>query len=190
MSRARVRPSEFVGPPIHLRNEHLLKRVSDGCKVCECCGEPWHWTGKQYGNSVPLMNVGRRMISVRSVVHLATGGEPADDAHVIVTECENPACMNPALVRLKTRKWLVQRIVDAGKIHTPVAAAKMATRRRGTGKLAGEEDAAAIRGAEPGALTELCKEKGISRQMAWRIRTGLSWRQFGANPWAGLGARS
>lgn len=190
MSRARVRPSDFFGPPIHLSNAHLLKRVSDGCKVCDCCGEPWHWTGKSYGKAVPLMNVGGRNISVLSVVYLANGGVPVDDVHVVVTECDNPVCMNPALAVRKTRKWLVQRIVDAGKIHTPVSSAKQAAIRRGAWKLAGESDAAEIRAADPSRLTALCKEKGISRQMAWRIRTGQSWRQFGSNPWAGLGARS
>lgn len=189
MSRARSRPSEFIGPPLHLSNAHVLQRVADNCKPCHCCGEPWHWTGRQYGHALPLMNVNKSMVSVRKTAYLANGGKPPGKGQLIVGLCENPACMNPELSGLRTRQWVIKRAVAAGKIHTPAAAAKIAAHRRGTGKLSGEAEADRIRSADPAEIQSLCTEIGISRQMAWRIRTGLSWRQYGS-PWAGLGARA
>lgn len=184
LPRGQKRP-ELIGPPVHLSGPYILQRIKAQCVECDDCGEPWHWAGKKHGRNSPGMNVGSRMMGVRNVVYQITQGAKLKPRHAVTTVCHNLLCMNPALVKQMPQSYIVQRAVDAGKIHTFAAAAKNAKTRRAMGtKVAGMEAARAIR-ADTRVMAVVAAEHGISMQNGYLIRAGRRWKDFGS-PFAGL----
>ncbi len=175
----RTKKSEQFGPPAHLSGPYLLNRIKSQCTECEDCGEPWHWPGKRYGQLTLLMNVGKRMLSVRRVVYEITGGKPGPRGHVITTLCHNDRCMNPALIAYKPWRYIVMRSVASGKIHTRQARIKATkTVRAKPTKVKSLEHANEIR-MDSRSASKIAAEVGGSRQMIHAIKNNERWVDYG-----------
>ena len=175
----KTKKSELHGPPIQLSGPYLLNRIKSQCTECEDCGTMWHWPGKRYGQLTLLINVGKKMLSVRRVVHAITNGKPGPKGHVITTLCHNDRCMNPALIAYKPWTYIVKRSVAAGKIHTRQARIK-ATRtvRAKPTKIRDLEHANAIR-MDSRSLSQIAAEVGVSREMIRVIKNNKRWVDYG-----------
>lgn len=73
----------------------------------------------------------------------------------------------------------------AFKIQRVIAATK---RSRAKGKL-NEQAAVEIRASDE-TLTVLAERYGVHFSLISKVKTGQAWREFGGNPFAGLGARA
>lgn len=178
-----------MGPPVHLSNPYIMARIQRNCEECWSCGEPWSWMGKRYARSALLMNINHKMHSVRAIVHkIKTQWKTPWANHVVTTTCQNDLCMNPALAVQKPRKYIVQRTVDAGKIHTQAALVRaIASRRARETKVGNIEVARSIRDDDRPAK-EIAAEFGMTHQNVYLIKSGRGWRDL-ESPLSGLGAR-
>lgn len=151
-------------------------------------GDCWSWTGAlQSCGATPTMNYKRKTGSVRRFILLERG--PKANGMLATYSCGNPLCVHPEHVVWAKRKTVQQRTTaEQGHQNDILRRKKLADKARAKGKL-NEELAAAVREAE-GNQYEIAARFGISQATVSAIKLGKTWRTYGANPFAGLGARA
>ena len=151
-------------------------------------GDCWNWTGAlQSCGATPTMNYKRKVGAVRRFILLERGPAPAGRPLASYT-CGNPLCVKPEHTDWTKRKAVQQRTTqEQGHQSNVLRNKKLADKARQNGKLT-LELAAAVREAE-GNQYEIAARFGISQATVSAIKLGKTWRTYGANPFAGLGAR-
>lgn len=150
-------------------------------------GECWNWTGAMQTCGVsPVMRWKGKTNSVRRLIMLERG--PNQPSMLATYTCTNPLCVHPEHVAWAIRRTIQRRTTaEQGHQSDLLRCKKLADKARAKAKLT-LELAAAVREAE-GVQHEIAARFGISQATVSAIKTGKTWRTYGANPFAGLGAR-
>lgn len=146
-------------------------------------GDCWLWTGPTHEGRARVSHEGRLVYARRLMQQLA--GKSVQG--VVTTTCDNPLCLNPDHLATISRAAHQKRMTAASNTGTVLAlkSAKVAqTKRQTTAKLTLEQ-ARAIRVSDDSTRV-LSERYGVNRRLVYRIRMGLSWREHGNNPFAGL----
>lgn len=87
---------------------HVTKRAPDEC---------WPWTGALSGDGYGRFKIARRLYSPHRVAHqLAAGRIGKRQANLLVLHsCHNPACCNPAHLRLGSGSQNNMDAIEAGR---------------------------------------------------------------------------
>lgn len=179
-------------PPITMA--HLRLR----CGACDDC---WDWKAafrdvKNKRWPVVACRVdmpdGTRKTARFYVRHLmlwiTTGRKPdLGLTKAIVPSCENPLCVNPAHLKVVSRKVVMQAAVRTGVMSTLTRRKRVAEglRKSKRAKLS-DEAVADIRSCEEGPK-EAAAKHGVSTAYVYMLRRG-EWRKDYNSPFAGLGA--
>lgn len=150
-------------------------------------GDCWNWTGAmQSCGSTPTMNYKRKVGAVRRFILLERGHN--QPGMVATYTCGNPLCVHPEHTDWSKRKVVQQRTTqEQGHQNNTVRNKKIADKARQNSKLT-HEQVLAVREAE-GNQYEIAARFGISQATVSAIKLGKTWRSYGGNPFAGLGAR-
>jgi hypothetical protein len=150
-------------------------------------GECWNWTGAlQSCGSTPTMRWQDKIQAVRRLILLERGHAP--NKMVATYTCGNSACVHPDHVAWAKRQVVQRRTtLEQGHQHDMLRRKKLADNARQRGKLT-LELAEQVRQAE-GNQYEIAARFGVSQATVSSIKLGKTWRTYGANPFAGLGAR-
>lgn len=150
-------------------------------------GECWNWTGAlQSCGATPTMRWQGKIGAVRRFILLERG--PKTKGMLATYSCGNPMCVHPEHLVWAKRKTVQQRTTtEHGHQNDILRCKKLADKARANGKLT-LELAAAVREAE-GVQHEIAARFNVSQATVSAIKTGRTWRAYGANPFAGLGAR-
>jgi hypothetical protein len=160
---------------------------------CEEDGDCLMWQGKLHkktGSPAGSEWVGRRdsYVGVRRRAYEEYHGVSLTKDQLVTCTCNRPACLakeHLALTDISERSRLAHARMDAGaKLRRSQALAKAQAWKR---KLS-DETAALIRDSEEGPYVT-AKKLGVSGVVASRIKRGLSYRDYSATHFAGLGAR-
>lgn len=120
----------------------------------------------------------------RVVYEMVRGAIPADGLLTVICECSD--CLNPAHLALTTRAAVSRKINKPPSMRLRKAAAS-ARANRPKAKLT-METAREIR-ESTGKYVDVGLKHGVSPTFISRIKRGAAWRELGANPFQGLGAR-
>ena len=150
-------------------------------------GECWNWTGAlQSCGASPVMRWKGKTNSVRRLIMLERG--PNQPTMLATYTCNNPMCVHPEHTAWALRRTVQRRTTtEQGHQNAVLRCKKLSDKARAKGKLT-LELASAVREAE-GVQHEIAVRFGISQATVSAIKTGKTWRNYGGNPFAGLGAR-
>lgn len=163
---------------------YLLERIRARC-VEE--GECWIWQGATVSGHPIMKPKGRSCTTVRRLVAEAKG-TPPEHRQPVVPACGEPLCVNPEHIKLTTVRAVARAAAKRGAYSNPLRHARIAkTRRERHSKLTWEQVRAVRASEEPARVW--AERLGVNKSLIHRIRRGDCWREFGANPWAGMGAR-
>lgn len=163
----------------------LLQRIHMKCVED---GDCLLWMGTRGGGprGTPQIRDNGRLLSVRRVLYEHEHG-PLPQGMTAAAICESPACVRHIAPR--TRSQIAQMVADTGVFAQPARCAKIAaTKRAAAGRLTLEQAMDVRYGA--GTAAEKAAEYGISRYLAAAIRRGERWKEYGHNPFSGLGQRT
>jgi hypothetical protein len=163
----------------------LIERITTHVVEDGAC---WNWTGAlQVCGATPVLHWQGKTKAVRRLILLERGPAPRGKPVATYT-CGNPMCVHPGHVAWATRKVVQQRTTrEQGYQSNMLRCKKLADTARKRGKLT-PELVEQVRQAE-GVQHEIGARFGISQATVSSIKTGRTWRTYGASPFAGLGAR-
>lgn len=164
---------------------------------CGCCDDCWEWKAafrdvKNKRWPVVACRVdmpdGTRKTARYYVRHLmlwVTTGQKPDLGllRAIVPSCDNPRCVNPAHLKVVTRKAISQAVVKKGVMSTLPRRKKVAEGLRKNAKLS-DAAVADIRNSDDGPKVAAAKH-GVSTAYVYMLRRG-EWRKDYSNPFAAL----
>lgn len=153
-------------------------------------GDCWNWTGALQSPGVtPTMRWNGKVGSVRRFILLERDGKtPNAQPHLATYSCSNPMCVHPEHTTWALRRTVQRRTTREQRHQSDIVRCKkLADKARTRAKLT-PELAAAVREAE-GVQHEIAVRFGISQATVSAIKTGRTWRTYGATPFSGLGAR-
>lgn len=124
--------------------------------------------------------------SVRRIVYeLVHGPVESDPKKVVTMTCDNHRCVHPDHLAYVKKTVVARRVASKGLFSTLIRKQRIAeTRRQQSGSIT-MEIAREIRASDLNAKEE-AKQRGISRGMVYKIRAHETWREYGANHFAGL----
>ena len=144
------------------------------------------WTGGCC-NGHPAIRIDGKTTLVRRALWVQAKG-PIPAGKVLRCTCGTPKCINLDHCEPMTHKAIAQIEGAAGKMSGAIRSAKIAAAKR-AGKQAKltQEQVREIRAAdEPG--TVLAARYGVAEATISKYRLNRCRREFGGNPWQGLGA--
>jgi hypothetical protein len=147
-------------------------------------GTCWLWTGPvSWNNRTPVVFNGGKMVPVRRLMlRLKHQAIPA----FIGTTCGCRDCVNPVHFALRTAAEhgrLMREKANEPSAKT-IRSAKIATTKRKLGKLTMEQ-AREIRESDM-TCEQAAEMYGVHKSRVSQIRRGDAWREYVANPFAGL----
>lgn len=166
-----------------------LERIKARCTED---GDCLLWTGKVHRrnghpDATEYIDGKDRHVGIRRRAYEEYHGVTLDRKDRITT-CGNPACLAKAHLERITMSESVRRTherMDAGaKLRRSQSLAKVFQKARGK---VSPEQVAAIRQSEDGPYV-MARKLGITGAVASRIKRGISYREYTASPFAGLGA--
>lgn len=146
-------------------------------------GECILWTGTLSDTGHPIYKpYGEPCTLVRRAVFRLNGGKLVK-RQPIDTTCGEKCCVNPEHLFQSTISKVAKRAAAKGKFSGVVRASKIAETRRGKMKLTMDIAREIRNSAESGPVLAL--RYGVNRSLITRIKSGLSWKEYGGH-WAGL----
>lgn len=155
---------------------------------CTHEGDCWLWQGYCTGAGTPYGHLHGKHIAVRRAVLLLQGHPPLTGQQIASTHCGEGLCVNPAHIRVTTRKALLNQLRRSGAINDLRRVQSIAASKRLVAPRLTIEQARALR-ADPRSALQIERDTGISHTLVSKVRRGEMWREIVASPWAGLGAR-
>lgn len=164
----------------HTLESLLAKTVEEGqCLL---------WQGLIDCHGVPKVNHECKKQGVRKVI-LEFMGKKVPQGHFLVASCGNRACVCPEHVTMLTPKQHAALRGGSKRKNYAVARANMAAAaRQRQGKLTMEKAREIRLRTEP--APKIAGEYGVHKSLINAIRRGVAWREYSADPFAGLGARA
>lgn len=93
----------------------LIDRLRDRCKTnIDGC---WEWQGAFDGKGIPavqILSLNKSSMSVRRLIYLIAVG-PISKGRVVLPDCENRKCVNPAHLKLTDKAGLNRLICQTRK---------------------------------------------------------------------------
>ena len=163
--------------------EYMVKMIRARVKDCPECGERWSWTGTVWASGVPVFRHKDKSTYPRRVLLEEKTGQPIPAGMLATTTCENELCVNPKLLVLMTRKQLIERTHQRGRIVTMAMRIKISEAKRRQSKLS-DEAVRDIRSSEE-HRSVLMQRYGITEAYYYMLRKGLFRKEY-SNPFAGL----
>lgn len=163
-----------------------LTDLQSRCTLCPECETMWRWAGHPAAaaHRVAVQIDGKRHLVRRTIFELHNG-RPVKKGYCVITECPGEKCMNPALLREITKKALLKRQIEAGRIYSAAHKAKVALARRARDCKLGPEKAMEIYLTD-GELKAIAAQHGVSRQAVGQIKSQKTYRYIHNNPFQGL----
>lgn len=163
-----------------------LEDIKARCTLCPDCEANWRWAGHPAtaAHRVAVQIDGKRHLVRRTIFELHTG-RPVKKGYCVITECSGDKCMNPELLREITKKALLKRQIEEGRIHNAAHKAKVARARRERDCKLGPEKAMEVYLAE-GDFKDIAAKHGVSRQAVGQIKSQKTYRYIHNNPFQGL----
>jgi hypothetical protein len=150
-------------------------------------GECLIWTGTVSNNGHAIYKpTGGACTLVRRAVYKMNGGYLAP-RQPIDCRCGEKLCINPDHLFASSIAKIAQKAAALGSFSRPIRCAKIAASKQKAGKITMEQ-AKEIRGSsEVGHV--LADRYGIDKSLVNKIKKGTAWKEYGNNPFAGLGQR-
>jgi len=162
---------------VHTIESLMEKTIEEGdCRL---------WTG-YIGNNTPQVSHEKKMVMVRRLILKLKGKRVARADHVGTT-CGVCGCVEPSHIQQRTRREHSSLMGLSPNRNRLARAAKMAKHARENRAKLSIEIAREIRASDESGPVWAAR-LGITRGLVSRIRRGQAWREFGGNPFAGLGA--
>lgn len=157
----------------------LIERIHARC-IEE--GDCLIWQDYSKDGKHPQIKIAGKVYYVRKVLWGAQNGEmPA--GKVLAKTCETRNCV--CHTEPQTVSEIQTRVGATGVFSTPQRGAKIAAAKRAAcGKISMEQALDIRNGAA--SVKEMAKRYGICPSLAGGIRRGERWKEYGANPFAGL----
>jgi len=162
---------------VHTIESLMAKTIEEGeCRL---------WTGYTQKNNPQIMHK-KKMVLVRRLILKLQGKTVGKTDHASTT-CGVCGCVEPTHLILRTHSEHASMMGLSSNRKRLARAAKLADwARKNTAKLT-IQIAREIRASDESGPV-LAARFGVQRGMISRIRRGQAWREFGGNPFAGLGA--
>lgn len=162
--------------------------------MCRCIedGDCLLWTGKTYKKSgapagTEWVDGKDRYVGVRRRAYEEYHGVTLDPGQLVTCTCTHPGCLRKDhldLIDVGERNRRSHAAVDAAaKLRRSRALSEAAAWRRSVPP----DQVETIRNSEEGPYIT-AKKLGVNGVVASRIRRGVTYRDYTASPWAGLGS--
>ena len=139
--------------------KHVAK--TDGC---------WNWTGAKNRHGYGAFNIGRHSrVWLAHRFSALMGGLPVVAGSVVMHTCDNPACVNPAHLRVGTQAENTEDMIAKGRA------------RKARGEAAGKSKFTPAQVREIRELAqslsngEIGRRYGVDPSSVWKIVTRRSW---------------
>lgn len=152
-------------------------------------GDCMIWQGALTDQGYPLMKFNGKSTSVRRVVMTLDGRIPKS-GQPVACSCNEKRCVAKEHLSRSTFSKISQKVADSGLYASKARCAKVAevNRNRKDTRLS-IEIARDIRTSEESGQV-LADQYGVGRNRISAIRRGEIWKEYGATPFEGLGARA
>lgn len=178
-------PADFVGPPSNRSNGYLWARIRMGCKVCEDCGEPWHWDVCERPGVSPQINVGGYTLPIRRAVYMLKHGKTPPPGTRATSSCPNQHCCNPDLVVARRVGLMISDTFNNGARDMATVRIHLARYREENIVKLKPEHIAAVR-ADTRPAIEAAADHGITPEYFRRIHNGKARMGTDLGVFAGL----
>lgn len=176
---------DLVGPPVNRSNPYLWARIRMGCKVCEECGEPWHWAVSERPGVTPQINVCGRGMPIRRAVYMLKHGKTPPPGTRATSSCPNQHCCNPDLVVARRVGLMISDTFNNGARDMATVRIQLARYREENIVKLKPEHIAAVRADTRPAL-EAAADHGITPEYFRRIHKGTARMGADLGVFAGL----
>lgn len=178
-------PADFVGPPVNRSNGYLWARIRMGCKVCEECGEPWHWDVCERPGVSPQINVGGYALPIRRAVYMLKHGKTPPPGTRATSTCRNQHCCNPEKVIARRIDLMISDTFASGARSLASVKAQLQKFTQEYRTKLQPADVAAVRADTRPAL-EAAADHGITPEYFRRIHKGTARMGVDLGVFAGL----
>ncbi|MEJ7932562.1 hypothetical protein WG922_21510 [Ramlibacter sp. AN1015] len=161
----------------------LIERIRAKC-VEE--GDCWIWQGGAGGlqRDQPRMHFNKKKRQVRRVVFTELLGGKLGKGHGVSTKCGTLLCVCPEHMKKTTTSERSKKAGERGDYSTPLRRARVALGKRANSRLT-PEAVREIRASDE-AQPVIAARWGICRSTVSQIKLGKTWREYRAEPFAGL----
>ena len=154
---------------------------------CREDGDCWIWRLGYTSRQVPSMHVDGKIVGVRRVVAELLGMTVAGKK--VTNTCGDKRCVCPDHVLPITASALGKLSAKrTGYAQHAVRNKKISDSKRANNAKITEAQAIEVRESQE-SLKQVADRIGIAVSTAQRIRAGKAWKNYGATPFSGLGAR-
>lgn len=162
-------------------NEEALTKVKKN--VIEC-GDCWDWQGYCSQSGVPMMCMNGEHMPVRRALMGREQLEALGRGIVVTVNCNNQKCVCPDHLEVLTRTQFLAR--NSLRTNHQMRLAKIAAAQRaGPGAKLNFDLVAEILQSDETNIA-LAQRLGCDHTLISLVRRGKAWKQYGANPFAGL----
>lgn len=183
--RRKKNAADFVGPPINRSNDYVWARIRMGCKVCEECGEPWHWDVCERPGVSPQINICGYLLPIRRAVYILKHGKPPPPGTRATSTCPNQHCCNPDKVIARQIGLMVKDTYANGTRCVAAVRAHLHKYNQALNVKLQPADVAAVRADTRPAL-EAATDHGITPEYFRRIHNGKARMGVDLGIWSGL----
>jgi hypothetical protein len=178
-------PSDFVGPPIQRASVYILARIRMGCKVCEECGEPWHWDVQVKDGVTPQINICGHLLAIRRAVYILKYGKPPHKGTRATSPCPNKHCCDPEKVMARRIDLMVSDTYASGARNKAATVAMLQRHCQANNVKLQPADVLAVR-ADTRPPLEAAAAHGITPEYFRRIHSGRARMGIDLGPFAAL----
>jgi len=155
---------------------------------CVEVGDCWEWQGAYTLNGHPTGRHDGKPVLMRRLAY-TLAGNTIKPKHIVAASCGNARCINPACTVQRTERQHMLLMGKAGRQSDHLRSAKIAAIKRAQYAKLTLEQVRAIRASTDSGKVE-AQRYGVNPSKISAIRAYRCWREFEANPFAGLGARA
>ena len=155
---------------------------------CVEVGDCWEWQGAYTLNGHPTGRHDGKPVLMRRLAYVLAGNT-IKPKHIVAASCGNARCINPACTVQRSQRQHLIKMGKEGRQSDHLRNAKLAATKRAKYAKLTIEQVRAIRAANTSNLEEAIRY-GVHPRNISRIRRYVCWKEYGQNPFAGLGARA
>lgn len=164
-------------------NEQAIIEVRE--RIIEC-GDCWDWQGRINAHGVPITRFNKKDMTVRRAMLAPELLASLQKLDAVTVDCGNGRCVNPEHLVILSRKEFLKR--NSQRTNHQLRLAKIAeTHRTGPGAKLSYDMVAEIMQSNETNI-QIAARLGCDHTLISLVRNGKAWRQYGANPFAGLQA--